>query len=412
MIADLSSIGLPIMYAISYFLLFNGIYLLFVRLENQNNMESPKPDKKYSITVIVPMYNGAKHIKECVDSLLNMDYPKEKVEILVIDDGSTDNSYEIAKKIKGIKAYRKNHAGKSAAVNYGIKKAKGELIGILDVDSSVSQNALIKMVGFFKDKKVAAVHSGLRAKNNDRFIEKFQELEYMFSLFFKKMFSMIDGLYVTPGVFSVFRASVFREIGVFDTSEMSEDLEIAFRIISKKYVIKCAIDAKTYTVVPDKFKDLTRQRVRWNCGLARNLSRYRHLLSTNYGELGYFVLPFTIIGHLTIMVFFSYVLANFTITLINNLILMSIIGVETYLRGMLTFNMAWGFLQSKIFFYTLLTTALGIIFLYYSKKYTGSKKKWGILAIHYTLYIMVAGFVYFYFWIATFYRIFRKDVRW
>ncbi|MGC9311037.1 MAG: glycosyltransferase family 2 protein, partial [Candidatus Aenigmatarchaeota archaeon] len=208
MIPGLDFIGLPMMYAITFFALFNGLYIMCILLENRNGFKSPKEGRVYTLSAIVPVYNGAKHLKECVESLQGLNYPKGKVEIIVVDDGSKDNSYETAKKMKGVRAYRIRHAGKSAAVNFGIERAKGELIGILDVDSSVSPDALRRMTGFFSDKKVGAVHSGMRVKNKGNFIEKFQELEYMFALLFKKIFSTIDGLYVTPGVFSVYRKSL------------------------------------------------------------------------------------------------------------------------------------------------------------------------------------------------------------
>lgn len=411
MLPDIGQAGLWITYAMSFIALFSGFYLLFIMLENQEKYASLKSTIKPSISVIIPAYNGSRHIKDCIKSVLKLNYPKKKLEIIVVDDGSSDDTFKKAKGFKDIRVFRKKHEGKSAAVNYGIKKAKGEIIGILDVDSTVSQDSLIKMIGYFNDPKVGAVHSGIRAKNRRNLIERFQVVEYILSLFLKKNMSFVDALYVTPGVFSIYKAEVFRKIGNFDTSELSEDMEIAMRMISKNYTIKCASDAVTYTIVPNTFKELEKQRVRWNSGLIKNVSRYSFIMSKKYGELGYMVLPFMIVGNIALALFFSYILLNFVMQTINTIYLISLTGIEVFLRNSVIFHFPYGLVQSPVFFYLVITLALGLFFLYSSKKY-GFFEKNSWIIIDYALYILISGYVYLYLWIMTFYRIYRKDITW
>jgi cellulose synthase/poly-beta-1,6-N-acetylglucosamine synthase-like glycosyltransferase len=411
MLPDIGPAGLWLSYALSFLALFSGFYLLFIILENHKKYASPKTKSLPSVSIIIPAYNGSKYIKDCINSVLALDYPKEKLEVIVIDDGSLDRTFKTAKSFKGISVYRKKHEGKSAAVNLGIKKARGEFIGILDVDSSVSKDSLLKMLGYFEDLKVGAVHSGIRAKNNKNLIERFQEVEYLLSLFLKKNLSIVDALYVTPGVFSVYRADVFKKIGGFDTEELSEDLEIALRMISKNYTIKCASDAITYTMVPSTFRELEKQRVRWNSGLIKNMQRYSFLVSRKYGELGYMVLPFMIIGNIALTVFFSFVLLNFILQSINTAYLLSMTGIEVFFRNLLILSFPYGLVQSPIFFYLAITVALGLFFLYSSKRYCLFEKGSGSIP-DYAIYLFTSGYIYFYLWLMTFYRISKKDITW
>ena len=411
MLPDITYIGKILIYCNIYFTLFVGIYLLFIFTEKKEKMRDTKAKKLPKVSIIVPIYNGAKYIKDCLNSLVNLDYPKEKLEIIVVDDGSKDNSIVEAKKFK-VKVYRKKHSGKADTINYGIDKCSGEIIGILDVDSIVEKDSLKKMIGYFNDKKVSAVHSGIRIRNTNSMLEKFQEIEYALSLFFKKLFSFVGGLFVTPGVFSLYRADIFKKLGKFDCNNVTEDLEIALRILSNKYDIKCAIDAKTYTIVPTKFKELQRQRVRWNFGLIKNFRKYSFLLSPKYKELGYFVLPTTIIGQIFILILFSYLLLNLIFSLVNSILILSITGVEPFLSNLLNFNFSLGFLQSELSFYFIITLIIGLTFVIYAKKYSIFKKTKPKIILQYLIYLIVSGYVYFYFWIVTFYKILKKDIKW
>ena len=411
MLPDISPIGIFLTYFISYFSLFTSLYLLFIFIENKQNFTSLKTKRLPKVSILVPVYNGAKYVKECLNSLSELDYPKEKLEIIVLDDGSTDNSLKEAKKFK-FKFYKRPHSGKANTINYGIDKTSGEIVGILDIDSIVEKQVLKKMVGYFNNKNVAAIHSGIRVKNASSLLEKFQDIEYAFSLFFKKLFSFVDGLFVTPGVFSLYKKDILKQIGKFDSHNVTEDLEIALRILSKGYSIKCVTEAKTYTTVPNKFSELSRQRARWNFGLIVNLKKYSFLLSLKYKELGYFILPVTILLPIILLVFFSYIFIDLSFSLINKFHLFLLAGTEPFLENLFKFHFSIGFLQSEIFFYSLVTLSLGLIFLRYLKKYALFGKVNYKIMSYYIIYLFTSGCIYFYLWIITIYKILRKDIRW
>lgn len=413
MLPDITPIGTVLVYILTYFGLMFGFYLLFVLVENKEILKAKKIKDFPKTTIIVPMYNSAKSIVKCLESLVKLDYPTDKLEIIVVDDGSNDGSIDRIKKFK-VRLYKRPHMGKAYAVNYGIEKATGQLIGILDADSFVEHDALKKMIGYFESKEdiVGAVHSGIRVKNPNKLIEKFQETEYALTLFFKKLFSFVGGLFVTPGVFSIYNAKVLKNVGKFDEGNITEDLEIGLKLLSKGYKIKCAIEAKTYTEVPKTFKELKRQRIRWNIGLVKNFKEYSFLFSKNYGELGYFILPMSLISPIFLLILFSYLLLNLTFEIVNQLVVLSITGPYTYIMSLLDFELSLGFLQSSLVIYTIIIFSVGFVFLYYSKKYTlFSKNDFSVIS-KYLVYTLLSGYIYFYFWVLALYKFLRGDIKW
>ncbi len=270
------------------------------------------------ISVIIPAYNEEDNIAKCIESVLNADYPKNKLEIIVVDDGSTDKTYEIALKYKkfGVKVFRKQNEGTAAATkNYGIKRTTGEIIATLDADSYISKDAIKKLLPLFEDKSVAAVTSAIKVSRKKNVLQKVQEVEYLLTLFSRRLLSFIDAVFVTPGPFSLFRASVFKQIGYFDEKSILEDQEIALRIQKHNLKIRSSMDAEVFTDVPETFRSLLKQRIRWHRGGLINSIKYLELISPKYGDFGLIVMPlslltvvliFAVIGNTVLNMFFSF----------------------------------------------------------------------------------------------------------
>ena len=410
MLPGLDFIGEPIIYVETFITLFMAIYTLFLFFEHRKYFSPSKPKTFPRVSIVIPVYNGAKYIGNCLKSVKKLNYPKEKLEIIVVDDGSTDNSYEEAIKFHGVKILKKKHSGKAASVNYGLKVAKGDLIGILDCDSVVEKDALRKMIEYFDKDNVAAVISGRRVKNPKGILEKFQEIEYLLTLFFWKNYSFVNGLFITPGVLSLYRKSILDKVGKF-RDNITEDLEIALRLLSKDYTIKCALEASTYTVVPNRLKDLTNQRVRWNYGLLTNLKNYTSLFSRKYRELGVFILPFTILTHILLVVFFTYIIITFLFHWVNTIYLIYLTGWETYLINLLNYHFRFNLWKSEFFIFLVMTLIFAFTLMVYALSNLKVKRRPKTI-LKYVIYLVSAGYLYFYFWIMTFYKFLRKDIRW
>lgn len=326
-------------YAIAFFSLFTVIFflLLYLRHRNEYNQPPKRTDWRPKVTILIPAYNESKLIADCLKSILELDYPKDKLEPIVIDDGSTDNTYEIAKQFEnsGVKVLRKENEGKGAALNYGLKKATGELTATMDADSHITKNALLDLLPLFEDEKVAAVTPAIKIRKSNSVIKEMQRIEYLMILLSRKLLSYIESVPVTPGPFSLFRTKVLREVGGFDEKNMVEDIEIALRIQSYHYKIRSSMTADVYTDPPESFSDLLKQRVRWQRGGVRNYWRYRFLIKPEYGDFGMVFVP---LNYLTIVAFFLLVgimiYSFFTIPYYTQYIFIESIGMSV---GLFTF---------------------------------------------------------------------------
>jgi len=286
---------------------FIGFYFLFlfilVYLKNKKTFFSVPPiTKEYSLSIVIPCYNGGKVIGNTIESLLKSTYKGLK-KIIVVDDCSTDNSYEIMKKYE--KKYPdkilvvqtpKNTGNAAGAKNYGAKFVDTELIGFTDDDSLVEPDAIEKTIGFFDDEKVGAVTSTvLVEKNSNKFIIKLQAIEYKVIKFSRKLLEFLDSIYVTPGPLGIYRKSAFDKVKGFDEKNLTEDIEITWNLQYHNYKIKMASPARVYAISPTKFKEWIKQRNRWNIGGLQTILKYKKSFLKK-GTLGMFILPFFILS--------------------------------------------------------------------------------------------------------------------
>ncbi len=301
---------------------FFGIFfvLIFVLLHYRNYEQlykSPKPKNFPSISFLVPAYNEESSIEETVKAIINIDYPKNKKEIILINDGSKDKTLQIAKKLekkyKIIKVLDKANSGKANSLNEGLKLVKNELIAVVDADSYPKQDALLNMIGHFEDKNVAAVTSRVLVKNKNNWLGKSQVLDYSIIAWTRKLLDFVNSVYVTNGPLSIYRMSVVKELGGFDPKNLTEDIEITWNILSKGYNTRMSYNAIVYTNVPEKLKTWINQRVRWNLGGIQTLQKYYKVMFKK-GAFGYFVIP--------------YVTASFLLAIIGFVLLMRYIWIK------------------------------------------------------------------------------------
>ena len=303
-------------YIISFMALYSMILFILIYLLNRNKFydktKKSNPDWIPSISVVIPSYNEEKNLPKCIESVLNIDYPSDKLEIIVVDDGSTDNSYNVASKYKnkGVLVFRKKNEGTAAATkNYGIKRASGELIATLDADSYVSRDIVKKLLPLF-DEDVVVVTSAVKVANTGNFIQKIQQVEYLITLFSRKILSFIDAVFVTPGPFSLFRSEIFKKIGYFDEKSILEDQEIALRIQKHNLKIRSSLTANVFTETPKTFRSLLKQRIRWHRGGLINSINYLNLINPKYGDFGIIIMPLSLIAIFFIFLVFINTIYN------------------------------------------------------------------------------------------------------
>jgi cellulose synthase/poly-beta-1,6-N-acetylglucosamine synthase-like glycosyltransferase len=293
-------------YAIAFFALFTVFFFVVLFLRYRKKVEA-EPEAREgwtpSVSVIIPAYNEEEHIAGTLRSLLSLDYPRDKLEIMVVDDGSKDKTASIAGLFgkEGVRVFSKPNGGKGSALNYGIERAAGELIATMDADSWLMPGTLRELLRLFDDPEVMAVTPAVRVKPGGNLLQELQRIEYLMILFSRKLLSFIDCVPVTPGPFSIFRAEVFGKVGLFDEHNLVEDHEICMRIQANHLKVRSSLTGIVYTDSPKDIGTLLRQRVRWQRGGLRNYWKYRYMIDPKYGDFGVFFVP---LNYIIITLFF------------------------------------------------------------------------------------------------------------
>jgi len=246
---------------------------------------SSKEGKLYSFSIIVPIKNEEKVIGRLLDALLRLRYPKDKMEIIIVEDGSTDGSLNISmkyvEKSSGlIKVLHKPTSnGKPSALNYGIKHASGEIIAVFDADNVPEPDILINVCKYFKDPKVAAVQGRTLSINQDenmltKLISYEEAVSYEAYLRGKDVLELFVHL---KGSCQFIRRDILKQIGGF-REVLSEDMELSARLTEKGYCIKYAPDVRSWQETPSNVRQLFKQRTRWFRGTVEVAVKYGRLM--------------------------------------------------------------------------------------------------------------------------------------
>lgn len=340
------AIILGIIFVSLFFQVF--ILITFFEKKDDKSVKSKKSSPTlFSVCIIVPVWNEERTLRGTLQSLLSLNYPKDKLEILVVDDGSTDNTLSIAKEFENepqIKIFSKENGGKHTAVNFGINQTNTELVGCLDADSFVDSQALQEIVKVFQNPEMMAVTPCMIVKTPQTFVQRAQKIEYTVGALLKRIFGDLSAIQVTPGPFSIFRRKVFEDLGLYKKAYNTEDFEIALRMHKHGYKIGNAPTAFVYTTTPSTPYKLFRQRLRWVQGNMLNLIDYRELFfRVQYGHLGMLVLPMAVIYYFIALFVSVYSIVNFTQWIGTKIEHVRITGITTP-----TISFDWFFVDTSI----------------------------------------------------------------
>ncbi len=239
-----------------------------------------------SVSVLIPAWNEEVGIIKTIQSVLDTDYPR--LQIVVINDGSTDRTHEMVTCfIEGNERLKREgtsltylslpNGGKARAMNSGLLEARGEIVMTVDADSVMDRNAIINMVRCFDDPDVGGVAGNVIVGNRSKPIEWMQQLEYVYGFFFKRADSLFNAVYIIGGAAAAYRREVLQKVGGFDHSIITEDIEMSTRILSRGYKTRYAADAVIYTEGPSDWRGLCNQRLRWKYGRLLTFLKYRRL---------------------------------------------------------------------------------------------------------------------------------------
>lgn len=286
-----------------FFYMFVGLYLLFlflfIYLPSRKHLFHYPSSTLVPVSIVMPCYNEENHIGKALDSLLALAYPKRLLEIIVVDDASTDGSVGVIKRYVAkhprlirLIVHARNTGCAAGPTNTGVKAAKYAYVAVADADSTPEPMALQKMIGFLQtDAKTAAVTAAVLAEKPVTFMQRLQAIEYTLIAWNRKLLDCVDAVYVTPGPFAVYKKDILKKVGLFDMKNLTQDIEIVWRLRKSGYQARMCLDAKVYSATPASIGAWFRQRVRWNIGGTQTLVKYRSFLF-RHGMLGAFIIPF------------------------------------------------------------------------------------------------------------------------
>ena len=276
--------------------------LMFVPLsvysKFRENMQ-PDPTTYPSLSILVPAYNEEKVIARTIEGLLDTNYPDK--EIIVIDDGSKDDTLKIANTYKTkIKVLHKENGGKASALNHGIAFARGEIIAIVDADTIVGRDALKQLVkGFSTGKEdVAAVAGNIKVRNRMNWLTWSQALEYVAGIeIIRRAFDFFGSITIVPGALGAFKKTALEDVGTYHKDTLVEDFDATIKVLKSGFVVQGSTASTAYTEAPQTFQDFFKQRKRWYRGNLQVLTRHAEaLFNPRYAFLYRIAFPFMIIS--------------------------------------------------------------------------------------------------------------------
>ncbi|WP_196890770.1 cellulose synthase family protein [Aureivirga marina] len=285
-----------LIYSVSLFLIFTyslmQLNLLFNYLKSKRkNDSSPtfdfnNPDEIPVVTIQLPLFNELYVVERLLDRIATIDYPKDKLEIQVLDD-STDESVEItAKKVHKLKELgfdishicRVDRVGfKAGALKEGLEIAKGDYIAIFDADFLPEKDFLYQTIPFFKDENIGVVQTRWGHLNRDySTLTKIQAFALDAHFTLEQVGRNIGGHFINfNGTAGVWRKECILDAGNWEGDTLTEDLDLSYRAQLKGWKFKFLENVVSPAELPMVISAAKSQQFRWNKGGAENFKKMK-----------------------------------------------------------------------------------------------------------------------------------------
>jgi cellulose synthase/poly-beta-1,6-N-acetylglucosamine synthase-like glycosyltransferase len=281
-------ISIVLLSILLFWTLYNGS-IIYVGIKNKRKQTTLQLDKSVNlpkISLIIPTKNEETVIRRCLNSILNIDYPKDKMQIIVVDGKSEDNTLSICSEFsekypENVKIISEKTAkGKPGALNLALPYINGELVGVFDADSLPEKDVLVKVASYFKDEKLKALQgrtTSLNEKNNalTRVIAIEERAWFQALMSGREKLQLFVPL---TGSCQFVRTKVLEELGGWDENSLTEDVELALRLVERNHHIQFAPDVCSGQETPNNIGSLFKQRVRWYRGYMETAIKYGRLL--------------------------------------------------------------------------------------------------------------------------------------
>jgi cellulose synthase/poly-beta-1,6-N-acetylglucosamine synthase-like glycosyltransferase/peptidoglycan/xylan/chitin deacetylase (PgdA/CDA1 family) len=231
------------------------------------------------VSVIVPAYNEAANIAGTVRSLLANDYPL--LEVIVVDDGSSDDTAGIVQRLAlpHVRVIRQRNAGKPAALNTGVRYARGDILILVDGDTVFEPEAVGRLIQPLRDPGVGAVSGNTKVANRGGLLGRWQHLEYVIGFNLdRRMFDVGRCMPTVPGAIGAFRRAAVRDVGGVSQDTLAEDTDFTMAVIRAGWRVVYQPSAVAWTEAPASLRQLWRQRYRWCYGTMQAMWKHRQAL--------------------------------------------------------------------------------------------------------------------------------------
>jgi len=273
---------------------FGYLFLAFSLAKLRRRTIQKSDDFVPFISILIPCYNAGSVIEHKIKNTLNIDYPQQKFEIIVVESGSTDNTYSTLSKyvtqgkIKLMKQPRR--LGKSSAINRGLKECKGDIVVLTDADAKLERVAIRELVKNFADQSIGAVVGNLTIISGKSLASKMNHLFYrIFRQKLRMWESTFDSASFWSGELCSFRKSLLERI---EEDIINDDRYILLRIRSKGYRCICESASHVYESDAESVRGQIMHKRRTTAGTIQGTLRFKHILfNPKYGLFGMLIMP-------------------------------------------------------------------------------------------------------------------------
>jgi cellulose synthase/poly-beta-1,6-N-acetylglucosamine synthase-like glycosyltransferase/peptidoglycan/xylan/chitin deacetylase (PgdA/CDA1 family) len=270
------------------------LFLLARRHARLVRGRAPGPVFRPPVSIVVPAFNEAAGIDRAVRSLASARYPN--LEVIVVDDGSTDGTAELVERLElpGVTVLNQANAGKPAALNRGLAAAAHDVVVMVDADTVFEPETLGRLVQPLADPEVGAVSGNTKVGNRRGLLGTWQHIEYVMGFNLdRRLYDVLECMPTVPGAIGAFRRQALEEIGGISDSTLAEDTDVTIALGRARWRVVYAEEARAWTEAPSSLRALWRQRYRWCYGTLQAVWKHRAALwRTGERRIGRRALPY------------------------------------------------------------------------------------------------------------------------